>query len=162
MSEESTSTLSEAKKGAEKPKLKDFSLQDRETSKKIDLDAMSQEELLMLHSNVEARLQGVRLQDVNLVRETLIQLQKAKALQGKAAETENNVPMNQRAQVQNSIASILSNLARIQIELHDSESIKRIKAALVRVLRTLPAEKQNEFFDLLDQETQKVLAEVDA
>jgi hypothetical protein len=62
--------------------------------------------------------------------------------------------VNQLAQVQNSIRTILESLSKMQTQLHDSESIKRWKAALIRVVKELPKDAQTKFFELLELEAQ--------
>jgi hypothetical protein len=139
--------------------LEDFSLEKSANSSKIDLDRMSQADLLGLHAKIEAKLVGIRLSDVNLEKETLIQFQLGKALQKKASEA-NDVPVNQLAQVQNSIRTILDSLAKMQSEIHSSETIKRWKAALIRVVKELPAESQTKFFEMVELEAVAVEKEM--
>jgi hypothetical protein len=139
--------------------LASFSLEKVENTSKYDLNSMSQADLLALHSKVEGKLKGLRLSEVNLEKETLIQFQKAKALQEKA-NAASDVPVNQLAQVQNSIRTILESLSKMQMELHSSEEIKRWKAALIRVVKELPKETQTKFFDLLETEAQAVEQEL--
>lgn len=141
-------------------KLHDFSLNPSENTSKHDVSTMTQSELLALHAEVEARITGMRLSEVNLEKETLIQFQRAKALQEDANKTGSDVPMNQRAQVQNSLANLLTTLAKMQMELHDSETIKRWKAALVRVVKELPKEQQAKFFELIELEATTVEQEL--
>ncbi len=133
--------------------LDDFSLQAPvEGPETFDIEGMSQGELLALHGKIEGKLTGLTLEEVNLTRESLLQLQKAKILQAEATKKGTNVPMNQQAQVQNSIASILLTLAKVQMELYTSERHKRIQSAVVRVVKTLPKPQQDQFFTLLEQE----------
>lgn len=146
--------------GPKTRKLHDFSLNPSENTSKHDVSSMSQAELLELHAKVEARLTGIRLSEVNLEKETLLQFQRAKALQEDANKDKSEVPMNQRAQVQNSLANLLQSLAKMQMELHDSETIKRWKAALVRVVKELPIEQQTKFFELLEMEATATEAEL--
>lgn len=131
--------------------LRDFSLEKTKNTSKFDIERMSQEELLLLHSKIEQRITGVKLSDINLEKETLIQFQKAKLLQEKAGESK-DVPVNQLAQVQNSIRTILESLAKMQMEIHNSEAIKRLKAAIVKVMKTQSKEAQDAFFDMLENE----------
>lgn len=142
--------------------LQDFSLDPTEnTSSKLDLNQMDQAELLALHSKIENKLTGLKLADVNLEKETLLQFQKAKVLQ-ELANTTKDVPVNQLAQVQNSIRGILESLARMQAELHDSETMKRWKASLIRVIKAQPTEFQKAFFDSLEQEAEMVEREIES
>lgn len=141
--------------------LRKFSLAKTENSSKTDLDSLNQVELLELHAKIESRLTGIRLSEVNLEKETLIQFQRAKALQEKANEAK-DVPVNQLAQVQNSIRNILESLGKMQMDLHDSETIKRWKAALIRVVKAQSEEFQKAFFEALDhaaEATEKELME---
>lgn len=131
--------------------LRDFSLEKTKNTSKFDIERMSQEELLLLHSKIEQRITGVKLSDINLEKETLIQFQKAKLLQEKAGESK-DVPVNQLAQVQNSIRTILESLAKMQMEIHNSEAIKRLKAAIVKIMKTQSKEVQDAFFDMLENE----------
>jgi enoyl reductase-like protein len=139
-----------------------YGLHKDKASASLSVESMDQAQLLALHSQIEGRLEGIRLKDVNLVREALIQLQKAKALQAEANQKESGTPVNQRAQVQNSLANILQSLARIQDSLHNSESIKRLKAALVKALKTLPTEQQEAMFAAMGTEIDLIKAEIDA
>lgn len=140
--------------------LQDFSLEKTAKSSKFDLETMNQGELLALYAKIEGKLVGIRLSEVNLEKETLIQFQLGKALQEKANQPNSDVPVNQLAQVQNSIRNTLETLSKMQMELHNSETIKRWKAALVRVVKELPAESQAKFFELIEAEAAATEAEL--
>lgn len=140
--------------------LKDFSLDKSDNASKYDLEKMSQSELLALHSKIEARITGKRLSEVNLEQELLLQYQKAKVLQEDANKPNADVPMNQRAQVQNSLGNLLERLGKMQIELYSSEALKRLKAAVIKVVKAQPKEFQAAFFELLDQEAAAVEQEL--
>lgn len=142
------------------PGLGDFQLHSNEKKSKLDIDRLDQAGLLHLRAQIDAKIVGTSLSEVNLVKETLIQLQFAKVLQADAGKTINSVPMNQRAQVQNSIAAILDKLTRIQATLYSAEYTKRLQATLVKVLRTLPHETQVMFFEMLDLEAVELKAEM--
>lgn len=144
------------------PKLKSFSLQQPVKQKSHDVNAMNQDELLALRDEIEQKLEGITLSDVNLVKETMIQFKKAKKLQIDASAEDSEVPMNQRAQVQNSIANILDRLSKMQTELYDSEKLKRLQAAVIKIVKTLPKEQQDSFFEQMEIEIAQVEVEVDA
>jgi hypothetical protein len=139
--------------------LRDFSLHE-EPVEEFPLEGLSEEKLLELHSKVESRLGGLALTEVNLVKETLLQIKRAKVLQ-ELATSEKGTPMNQRAQVQNSLAGLLTQLSKIQIELYSSERIKRIQNAVIRVVKTLPDPQQVAFFDMLEIELAAEAKETD-
>lgn len=144
------------------PVLQDFSLEKSQISSKMDLNSMDQAQLLALYVQIEAKLPSLRLADINLEKETMLQLVRAKQLQEDANKKDSGVPMNQRAQVQNSIANILSTLAKMQMELHDSESLKRLRAAVIKVVKAQPKEFQAQFFDMLETEFAAVEKELAA
>lgn len=141
--------------------LQDFTLHDTKKPTKVgDLDAMTEAQLLQLRAQIDARIPGLSLAEVNMTKELLLQLRSAKLLQNSVNEEKSGVPANQKAQVQNSIGNIIDKLAKIQMELYDSEAMKRLKAATIRVIRTLPKPQQDQFFDLMDLETEKIEAEL--
>jgi len=132
------------------PSLPDFSLAGSVKAKKHDLDDMSQEDLLTLRDKIDEKLTGIHLNDVNLVQEALIQFKKAKILQNKANKPNAGAPLNQIAQVQNSLANILKDLARLQAKLFDSEQRKRLQQATIKAVRQMPTEFQEKFFELYE------------
>lgn len=140
--------------------LQDYSLQSADNGPKHDLDKLSQAQLLELHAQIEQRLPGLRLSEVNLVREALLQLHHAKALQA-AAAADRSSPLNQRAQVQNSLSKVLQDLGKLQAEIYPSEMIKQYQGVLVRVIRTLPEEKRKEVLELLKQGAADVEKQLD-
>jgi hypothetical protein len=131
--------------------LPSFSLEKTENTQKVGLEGLSQTELLDLHTKVESRLTGIRLSELNLEKETLLQYQKAKKLQ-EDANNDKEVPMNQRAQVQNSLGNLLERLSKMQLELYNSEALKRLKAVVIKVVKAQPKEFQDQFFEMLDGE----------
>jgi hypothetical protein len=143
----------------ESGQLADFSLEKPKKSSKYDLETLDQAGLLTLRAEIDSKLTGIRLKDLNLVQETLIQFQAAKLLQAKANEDDSDAPLNQRAQVQNSLANILASLAKTQSELHNSESVKRLKAATIKTLRQFPT-LQDPFFEALGQSLEEAEREM--
>lgn len=132
--------------------LQDFSLQEEDNERDVvKLEGMTREELLDLHSRIEQQIGGLELTQINLVKELLLQLHRGKALQEKASSA-NDAPLNQRAQVQNSLGNAIKDLAKIQSELYSSERIKRIQSAVIKVVKTLPKPQQDHFFELLEYE----------
>lgn len=144
------------------PQLQDFSLdpEDNEPGYLKIVNTLNQKELLALHSHVESKLGSLSLPEINLIKETLLQYQRAKSLQ-ELASTQGGIPMNQRAQVQNSLANQLATLAKIQSDLFNSERIKRIHSAVVKIVKTLPKPQQDEFFKMLEEEFAEAAKETD-
>jgi galactose-1-phosphate uridylyltransferase len=114
---------------------------------------MSQEELLNARDEIDELLTETRLKDVNISKELLLQLKKAKLLQ-KNTEEEQDVPANQRAQVQNSLGTVLTNLAKHQQATYTSERFKMLETAIIKCVKTLPTEAQTKFFELYMSEAE--------
>ena len=100
----------------------------------IDLDHYDTDELFLLRERVQAKL-PVSLASINLEDELLTQLRSSKALLVDSAES----PANQRAQVSNSITTILKQLVELQNSITTTETIKRIERTLLQTLKEFPA-----------------------
>ena len=87
---------------------------------------------------------ATRLQDLDLESEVLQNYNTAK--QFLATIDQESIPANQVAQVINSITGILKDLVKMQTDLYDAERVKKLEAALINTLKTLPEEQQNAFF----------------
>lgn len=135
------------------PELEDFSLKEAPL-KPPTLDEMSQEDLLRLRGEIDARLEGISLETMDLSKELLVQYRQALALQN-ATANDKTVPTNQRAQVLNSLVSLLSKITASQLDVHNSERQKTLEQVLVKVLKTMPTELQNAFFEAFEKEVRE-------
>lgn len=77
------------------------------------------------------------LDDLNLKQELLEAYNKAKTLLAQA-EYDESIPLNQKVQAVNSIAAILQTIAKTQESLHNTQTITKIEAVLINVLKTYP------------------------
>lgn len=116
----------------------------------VDLQKLTESELLLLRSQIDAVLPVTKLSDMNLERELTLQFRVAQALQNEIMD-DTHTPANQKAQVMNSVAATLQSLAKMQQEHYTPERLKKIEAALVKVLNTLPAEQTEEFFEVYER-----------
>lgn len=97
---------------------------------------------------------ATKLQDLDLESETLQHYQVVKEYLGQLPTIvfdEKNQPImgiepNKVAQVMNTLTSILKDLVKIQVDLHSAEKIKKLESTLIRTLKTLPEDVQNQFF----------------
>lgn len=85
----------------------------------------------------------VTLETLNLEKEFLEQYNTAKKLLH-CAEVDMSIGLNQKAQLLNSITSIINAIVKGQAELYSMERIKLIESTLIRVLKKHP-ELQNAF-----------------
>lgn len=107
---------------------------------------LDQKDLVNFREVVDSYLTEIRMDDINLVQSLLIQVKKAKILQ-KEAQNDKDVPVAQKVQTANSLANMLKDLSKIQMEIYNSERIKRMEGAIVRALKTLPTEAQEAFYE---------------
>ena len=77
------------------------------------------------------------LSELDLDQELLQQYKDAKQL-FKDIELDDLTPMNQKAQIMNSITSILTKIVENQTALYDSERVKLIESILIDVLKQYP------------------------
>jgi uncharacterized protein (UPF0147 family) len=110
----------------------------------LDVERMEIDQLLELRARIQARL-PMRLNEIDLEGELMLQYQQGRALLAKIIN-DSGTPANQKAQVQNSCASTLESLLKMQIALHTAERMKRIEQLLIKVVKTLPREQQEAFF----------------
>jgi hypothetical protein len=146
-SEEAPTEAENNEETAQKPRgLKRFSLKTVGDHEEIDLDSLEIGELLDLRSKIDAKLPPLTIKDLNLEEELMLQFIRAKDLQSNIAKA-SDIPTNQKAQVANSVRATLSEIVKMQSELYSAEQFKRMEACLAKVLKTLPTEAQNAFFE---------------
>lgn len=104
---------------------------------------------------IRAELPETRLKDVNMEEQLLLQYRVTTELQD-AVMSDDEIPANQKAQVANSVASMLQKLLDMQVEVYSSERFKEIELLLVRFLNHLPEEIAAEFL----KQYEKLLQEV--
>ncbi len=110
------------------------------------LRGMSLEGLLNLKARVNAVLPASKLSSMNLEEELVDQFRLAKILQSTVL-TDPNVPANQKAQVSNTCASILSNLQDTQNKFYTAERLKSIEGLLIEHAKSWPTEEAKAFLD---------------
>ena len=100
--------------------------------------------LIQYRDEITRHLPPLTLKDLNLEEEMLLQFHALRALQNGVLNDE-EFPLNQRAQVANSVASSLGRLAELQESLYSSERFKMIENLLIRTLNVLGEEVAGEF-----------------
>jgi len=101
----------------------------------IDLDAYSEAEKIALFNRLQSLL-PVAIGELNLETEIILQLHLAKAMQSEAKTS--SAPLNQKAQVANTITAILRQLVDMQAILNTTETIKKIERILLETLEKFP------------------------
>jgi hypothetical protein len=102
-------------------------------------------ELLALRNAIEQKLPARDLKDMDLAKELVLQVLALQQLQSTVI-SDDDTPANQKAQTANSLSAALVNLVKLQNETYNSERLKKVEAALISAVGTLPAEAQEAFF----------------
>lgn len=122
----------------------------RRLMKTLDIGSMSEDEMYLAYVELSGRLPKVMLKDINLEAELVRQLRAMQALQTNTL-FDPETPPNQKAQVANSVASVLSTLTKLQNEVYKSERMKKVENLLVAAVKELPTEAQLKFFEQYEQ-----------
>lgn len=85
-------------------------------------------------------------EDINLRNELAEQYSKAKSLFANI-EYDDEVPANQKAQVLNSLVSILAQITKSEAEVHSLNEVKKLEDALITALKQMPEDFQAIFYD---------------
>lgn len=112
----------------------------------IDVSLLTVEEILAFRGQLEAHLPARSLRDMDLAKELVLQVLALQVMQQKAIDAE-DTPVNQLAQAANSLSAALINLVKLQGDVYSSERFKKVEEVLVKVIQTLPTDKQNEFIE---------------
>jgi hypothetical protein len=110
------------------------------------LASMGETALIDLRSQIDEHL-TLDLKDINLAEELALQFKQAKALYTEISN-DPDTAANQKAQVINSVSSILATITKAQAELYNAERLKKLEAATLKALRTLPLPQQEAFMEL--------------
>lgn len=129
----------------------------------IDINNLSQEQLVKLRTEIDSNL-SLDINEMDLHDELSLQYRQAKALYTEVKD-DSETPANQKAQVLNTISSILTTITKTISEVYSIERHKKIEAATLAAVRDLPEENKKKFFDMLkdyleddlEQPTEKVL-----
>lgn len=112
----------------------------------INLSGLEPDQLLELRARVDSLLPVRSLKDLDLAQELVLQVQALQALQMRVMNDAGETPVNQIAQVANSLSAALSNLIKVQNDVYTSERLKTIESVLIEAVKTLPTEAQESFF----------------
>jgi len=100
--------------------------------------------LIKYRDEITQQLPALELSKINLEEELLLQFHTIRTLQ-KDVIDDGDVPVNQRAQVANAVASSLNKLAEMQMGVYTAERFKNVENLLIRVLSKLPEESAAAF-----------------
>lgn len=114
-------------------------------------------DLLALRAAIDAQLPARALKDLNLEEELCLQFAVAREVQAKAME-DPDIPLNQVAQVLNTVGNTLEQLRATQEKFLNQERLKKIEAILGKVLSKLPADAAEDFINEYEKELKRAEA----
>ena len=120
----------------------------------IELGAYKVEDLLRLRDRVIKRLPATTIEDIDLTQELVLRYIAAKELLDDIAGYREDIPLNQIAQANNSLVSMMKELALQQKQLFDTTRLQRLEKALAKALVKFP-ELYDAFFDAYEAEAHK-------
>ncbi len=136
-------------------KVKNFGRCEETSTSPFRWSALPLETLLRYLDEIRQVLPATTLLDMNMEEELILQFQAVRTLQNTILDDE-SVPANQKAQVANSVASVLGSIADLQNKVYSSERFKRIETLLIRHLNKLPEEVAAAFLEDYEQLVAKV------
>lgn len=125
------------------------------TTGRFIFKGLSVRELVQYHDEIRSLLPPLTLKEMDLEGELLMQFHAIRSMQNLVLD-DDSVPVNQRAQVANTVGTTLNRMAELQTTVYTSERFKRIENLLIRALRELPEASQKAFLDSYE----RLLAEV--
>lgn len=126
--------------------LQNFSISATPEKPATDIADLSEDQLLALRAEIDDKLQ-IGIKNLNLAEELGLQYRNGMKLL-KDIQTDNATPANQKAQVFNSVSSMLEKIVKMQESVYSMERLKRIESSVLKAIETLPKEGKEAFFDL--------------
>lgn len=114
------------------------------SSRGLSLDDLDVGGLLALRDEIDQRLPALKLTDMSLDEELILQFMRVRDLQTKVLD-DSRISAQQKSTVVNSVASTLAQLIKLQTDLHNAERFKAIENLMVKTIKRLPLEVANEF-----------------
>ena len=108
------------------------------------LKDLSVDDMLALRDVLNEMMPSKTFADVNLEHELIEQYNTVKNLQSDVL-TDDDVPVNQRAQVANSVASTLGQLTQMQADFYTSERFKAMEALMIKAIKKMSPEVAEAF-----------------
>lgn len=127
-------------------RVKNFGRGEETSTPTFRWEALPVATLLRYLDEIRAALPYNSLVDMDMERELILQFQAVRELQNTIIDDE-SVPANQKAQVANSVASVLGSIAELQNKIYSSERFKRIETLLIRHLNKLPEDVAAAFLE---------------
>ena len=119
-----------------------------------EIENLGVQDLIALKTQIENRLPAIELSDLNLEKELVAHFLVVKETMADAME-DDGIPANQKAQLMNSCATLLTQMAKVQTELYNAERIKKIEQAVIETLKKTDGEVINTFLSIYEELLEK-------
>lgn len=129
--------------------IKDYGLKAAEKIVVDPLEGLDDTELLSLRHRLDKKLR-LDLTQLDLAEELGMQYRSGMILLASVQE-DKDTPANQRAQVFNSVSTMLEKIVKQQKIVYSAERLKRFESSFIKVLEQLPEELKRKFFDLYSE-----------
>lgn len=90
-------------------------------------------------------------ESINLVGETVRLFRQTRKLLSKVL-SDTKTPVNQQAQVANTLGTLLKGLSTQQTDLYNAERLKRLEAVVIQIVREVLPQQQDEFMRRYEEE----------
>lgn len=101
-------------------------------------------ELIRFRDEITACLPPLSLAEMNMEEQLLLQYHALRSVQNEVFG-DSEIPVNQQAQIANSVSGVLSKLAEKQQEIYTSERLKKIESVLIALMKEQPTELAEAF-----------------
>lgn len=115
-----------------------------------EIENLGVSDLMALRSQIDSKLPERELKDLNLEEELVAHFVLVKEMMTDVMDNE-EVPLNQKAQLANSCASLLTQMAKVQTELYNAERIKKMEQALIEALKDMGDDVITKFFGIYEE-----------
>ena len=119
-----------------------------------EIDHLGVADLLALRAQIEVLLPATDLGDLDLSKELVSHFLVVKELMNDSMDEE-SVQVNQKAQLINSCASILQQMAKSQADLYNAERIKKIEQSVIEALKQTDEDVIDRFFMIYEELLEK-------
>jgi hypothetical protein len=130
--------------------LKDYSVANQQAKPAADplelLQGLDNDTLMRLRNAIDQKL-DIDPRSLNMAEELTLQYKQGKALL-ESVHTDGDVPANQRAQVFNTVGTMLDKIFKQMKVAFDAERLKRYEAAFMKTLDDFPVEAKRKFLDI--------------
>lgn len=120
-----------------------------QAAKPFSLESLDTAQLLSLREAIEARLPARRLSELDLEKETVVQMMQARATL--ATLLASGEDPHKVAPTLNALTTLLAQLSKLQADLYSSERVKAMESALIATMQSQPDEVKAKFFDTYER-----------